>query len=79
MSFGEMTITLDDVFCPLHIPCKGDFCNPTHGFTDSDSITLAINLLGVSLEETGEEFCSCRNAYYRLDWLKVIFTQLEPI
>ncbi|KAI5417182.1 hypothetical protein KIW84_041978 [Lathyrus oleraceus] len=74
MSFGEMTITLNDISCLLHLPCRGDFCNLTHGFTNSDDITLAIDLLGVSLEEATEDIHSCRGAYYRLDWLKVIFT-----
>lgn len=77
MSFGEMTITLDDVSCLLHIPCMGYFCNLTHGFTDSDLITMPIDLLGVLLEESAEEVRSCRGAYYRLDWLNVIFTRQQ--
>lgn len=75
MLFGEMTITLDDVSCLLHIPCMGDFCNPTNGFTKSNDITMDIDLLGVLLEEEVGEVHSCRGAYYRLDWLKVIFTR----
>ncbi|XP_050916755.1 uncharacterized protein LOC127131916 [Lathyrus oleraceus] len=55
----------------------GGFCNRTHGFTGSDAITMAIDLLGVSLEEEAEEVCSCRGAYSRLDWLEVIFTRRQ--
>ncbi|KAI5400919.1 hypothetical protein KIW84_065674 [Lathyrus oleraceus] len=40
-----------------HIHCEslGKFCNPIQGFTNSDTITHAIDLLGVSLEEVVEE------------------------
>ncbi|XP_050889989.1 protein MAIN-LIKE 1-like [Lathyrus oleraceus] len=70
MSFGEMTITLEDSSCLLHLACRGDFCSPTHGSTDFDGINLVINLLGVSLKETTEEVRSCIGAYYRLDWFE---------
>ncbi|XP_050892090.1 serine/threonine-protein phosphatase 7 long form homolog [Lathyrus oleraceus] len=75
MSFGEMTITLDDVSCLLHIRCMGDFYNLTNDFTKSNAITMDTDLLGVLLEEEVGEVHSCRGAYYRLDWLKVIFTR----
>ena len=75
MPFGEMTITLDDVSCLLHLPFIRKFCNPTQGFTDSDAITQAIDLLAILLEEEAEEVRNCKDAYYRLNWLKDIFTR----
>src|ERR1051325_2673328 len=73
MPFGEMTITLDDVSCLLHVPIRGELVDPAEGFTDNDAIRLAIDLMGVSLEEIAEEVQFCRGPYYRLDWLKIIF------
>lgn len=75
MPFREMTITLDDVSCLLHLPCMRESCNPTEGFTNSDAITQAIDQLGVSLEEAAEEVRGCKGPYYKLDYLKIIFTR----
>ena len=77
MPFGEMTITLDDVSCLLHIPITGELCNPAEGFTDSDAITQAIGLMGVPLDEAAEEIRTNRGPYYRLDWLKKLFVSLR--
>jgi hypothetical protein len=48
MSFGEMTIILDDVACLLHIPTRGDFYTP-RSFTEDEAAALAAELLGVSV------------------------------
>ncbi|GAU44897.1 hypothetical protein TSUD_137290 [Trifolium subterraneum] len=50
MSFGEMTITLDDVACLLHIPVRGVFYTPVPVSMEGD-VALAAELLGVPYEE----------------------------
>ncbi|MCH86358.1 serine/threonine-protein phosphatase 7 long form-like protein [Trifolium medium] len=49
MSFGEMTITLDDVACLLYLPIRGDFYTPL-SVTLEEAAALAAELLGVSYE-----------------------------
>ncbi|GAU23631.1 hypothetical protein TSUD_386200 [Trifolium subterraneum] len=46
MSFGEMTITLDDVACLLHIPVRGIFYTPVP-VSMEEGAALATELLGV--------------------------------
>ncbi|XP_058784886.1 protein MAIN-LIKE 1-like [Vicia villosa] len=75
MSFGEMTITLDDVSCLLHIPIRGELVDPDIVVTDYDVIHLAVELFGVSLSDASREASSVRGLYYKLDWLKQVFEQ----
>ncbi|XP_058757837.1 protein MAIN-LIKE 1-like [Vicia villosa] len=75
MSFGEMTITLDDVSCLLHVPIMGELVDPDFVVTDYDAIHNAVELFGVSLSEASEEASSVRGPYYKLDWLKQVFEQ----
>ena len=77
MPFGEMTITLEDVSCLLYVPIRGDLVDPVEGFYDNDAIRLAIDLMGVPLEEAADEVHLCRGPYYRLDWLKTIFVRQQ--
>ncbi|XP_058773864.1 protein MAIN-LIKE 1-like [Vicia villosa] len=70
MPFGEMTITLDDVSCLLHVPIRGELVDPDFVVTDYDAIHNAVELFGVSLSEASEEASSVRGPYYKLDWLK---------
>ncbi|GAU48768.1 hypothetical protein TSUD_406110 [Trifolium subterraneum] len=50
MPFGEMTITLDDVACLLHIPVRGIFYTP-RPVSMEEAAALATELLGVPYEE----------------------------
>ncbi|GAU21804.1 hypothetical protein TSUD_176490 [Trifolium subterraneum] len=50
MPFGEMTITLDDVVCLLHIPVRGVFYTPVPVSMER-ATALAAELLGVPYEE----------------------------
>ncbi|XP_058780654.1 protein MAIN-LIKE 1-like [Vicia villosa] len=75
MSFGEMTITLDDVSCHLHVPIRGELVDPNFVVTDYDAIHLAVELFGVSLSDATREAYSVRGPYYKLDWLKQVFKQ----
>ncbi|KAI5435377.1 hypothetical protein KIW84_021982 [Lathyrus oleraceus] len=47
MSFGEMSITLDDVSCLLHLPIRGVFWSP-QDVTEEVVVELAFDYLGVS-------------------------------
>ncbi|XP_058775806.1 protein MAIN-LIKE 1-like [Vicia villosa] len=75
MPFGEMTITLDDVSCLLHVPIRGQLVDPDVVVTDYDAIHLAVELFGVSLSDATEEASAVRGPYYKLDWLKQVFEQ----
>ncbi|GAU22880.1 hypothetical protein TSUD_376910 [Trifolium subterraneum] len=50
MPFGEMTITLDDVACLLHIPVRGIFYTPVP-VSMEEAAALTTELLGVPYEE----------------------------
>ncbi|MCH99204.1 serine/threonine-protein phosphatase 7 long form-like protein, partial [Trifolium medium] len=43
MSFSEMTITLDDMACLLHLPVRGDFYSP-RSVTMKEAAALAISV-----------------------------------
>ncbi|XP_045802465.1 protein MAIN-LIKE 1-like [Trifolium pratense] len=68
MSFGEMTITLDDVTCLLHIPIRGDFYTPS-SFTEEEAAALAAELLGVNLQCAARETRKQRCGYFSQQWL----------
>lgn len=70
--FGEMTITLDDVSCLLHLPIKGVFWTPEH-VIKGIVVELAIQYLGVDQSEARRQVCESRGAYYILVWLYDIF------
>ncbi|XP_050888607.1 protein MAIN-LIKE 1 [Lathyrus oleraceus] len=50
MLFGEMSITLDDVSCLLHLPIRGIFWSP-QDVTEEVAVELAVDYLGVSQGE----------------------------
>ncbi|XP_058775444.1 serine/threonine-protein phosphatase 7 long form homolog [Vicia villosa] len=60
MPFGEMTITLDDVSCLLHVPIRGELVDPDVVVTDYDAIHLAVELFGVSLSDATTEASTVR-------------------
>ncbi|MCI87985.1 serine/threonine-protein phosphatase 7 long form-like protein, partial [Trifolium medium] len=43
MSFGEMTITLDDLACLLHLPVRGKFYTPI-SVTQEEAVALAVEI-----------------------------------
>ncbi|MCI46094.1 serine/threonine-protein phosphatase 7 long form-like protein, partial [Trifolium medium] len=45
MQFGEMTITIDDVACLLHLPVRGHFYTLV-SVTQEEAAALAAELLG---------------------------------
>ncbi|KAI5426129.1 hypothetical protein KIW84_031812 [Lathyrus oleraceus] len=74
MPFGEMSITLDDVSCLLHLPIRGVFWSP-QDVTEEVTVELAVDYLGVSQGEAQSHVRSCRGSYYKLEWLYDLFVQ----
>ncbi|KAI5414623.1 hypothetical protein KIW84_040198 [Lathyrus oleraceus] len=72
MPFGEMSITLDDVACLLHLPIRGIFWSP-QDVTEELAVELAVDYLGVSQGQAQSHVRSCRGSYYKLEWLYDIF------
>ncbi|KAI5413924.1 hypothetical protein KIW84_058173 [Lathyrus oleraceus] len=58
MPFGEMSITLDDVSCLLHLSIRGIFQSPQDVTED-----VVVNYLGVSQDEAQSHVRSCRGSY----------------
>jgi len=73
MPFGEMTITLYDVACLLHIPIKGDFYDQPPSVSEEGAAALAEELLGVTYDEARAETTRNRGGYYRQEWLYRLF------
>ncbi|MCI07389.1 serine/threonine-protein phosphatase 7 long form-like protein [Trifolium medium] len=70
MSWGEMTITLDDVFgCLLHLPIWGKFYTPPSCMNDEGDVALAEQLLGVPYHHARDETRNQRGDYYSQEWL----------
>ncbi|GAU49002.1 hypothetical protein TSUD_382710 [Trifolium subterraneum] len=68
MPFGEMTITLDDVACLLHIPVRGIFY--THVLVSMEEATaLATELLGVPYEVAYLETSRQRGGTFTQQWV----------
>ncbi|KAI5408338.1 hypothetical protein KIW84_054241 [Lathyrus oleraceus] len=72
MPFGEMSITLDDVACLLHLPIRGIFWSP-QDVTEELAVELAVDYLGVSQGQAQSHVRSCRGSYYKLEWLYDLF------
>ncbi|GAU22927.1 hypothetical protein TSUD_326990 [Trifolium subterraneum] len=68
MPFGEMTITLDDVVCLLHIPVRGIFYTPVPVFME-EAAALATELLGVPYEEAYLETSRQRGGTFTQQWI----------
>ncbi|KAI5397918.1 hypothetical protein KIW84_063651 [Lathyrus oleraceus] len=58
MPFGEMSITLDDVACILHLPIRGIFWSP-QDVTEEVAVELAVDYLGVSRGQAQSHDRSC--------------------
>lgn len=71
LPFGEMTITLDDVYMLLHLPIMGNYYRGApSGVSIDDAIVLAQRYLGVSRTEAIAEVRT--GPYYRFEWLEEI-------
>ncbi|XP_045810536.1 serine/threonine-protein phosphatase 7 long form homolog [Trifolium pratense] len=68
MSFGEMTITLDDVACLLHLPVRGQFYTPV-SVSQEQAAKLAAELLGEEYEFALRETVAQRGGYFSQQWL----------
>jgi hypothetical protein len=73
MPFGEMTITLYDVACLLHVPVRGDFYDQPSGLSEEAAARVAVDLLGVSYDVAKAETARNRGGYYRQEWLYDLF------
>ncbi|CAK8536571.1 unnamed protein product [Lathyrus sativus] len=58
MPFGEMTITLDDVSCLLHLPIREVFWSP-----QDINEGRVVDYLGVSQQQVRD----CKGSYYKLE------------
>ncbi|GAU50751.1 hypothetical protein TSUD_410590 [Trifolium subterraneum] len=67
MPFGEMTITLDDVACLLHIPVRGIFYTPVP-VSMEEAAALATELLGVLYEVAYLETSRQRGGTFTQQW-----------
>lgn len=68
-----MTITLDIVFCLIHLLIRGDFWDAPLGINEEGDDALVIDLLGVTIEEDLQYVISCRGPHYILEWLHNLF------
>ncbi|GAU35365.1 hypothetical protein TSUD_57140 [Trifolium subterraneum] len=68
MSFGEMTVTLDDVSCLLHIPVRGIFYTPVP-VSMEEAAALATELLGVPYEVAYLETSRQRGGTFTQQWV----------
>ncbi|XP_050919750.1 protein MAIN-LIKE 1-like [Lathyrus oleraceus] len=66
MPFGEMSITLDDVACLLHLPIRGIFWSP-QDVIEELAVELVVDYLGVSQGQAQSHVRSCRGSYYKLE------------
>ena len=72
MPVGEMTITLDDVSCLLHLPITGAFY--TYEAIDTyAAVEKLVDLLGVAASEARAETHQCRGPHVRLSWLREVY------
>ncbi|GAU23699.1 hypothetical protein TSUD_304740 [Trifolium subterraneum] len=69
LPFGEMTITLDDVACLLHIPVRGIFYTPAP-VSMEEAAALATELLGVPYEVAYMETSRQRGGTFTQQWVK---------
>lgn len=75
MTFGEMTITLDDVSTILGIRITGKAI-ACRRMTNKEAQELLVKALGVSAKEAHEEITSVRGQTVGLEWLKKKFSSV---
>ena len=64
----ELTITLDEVACLLHLPITGAF-HTLDAIVVDEAVNLLVELLEVSTQEAKYETEQCKGACVRLAWL----------
>ena len=69
---GELTITLDDVACLLHLPIIGALLRFEPLGMD-EAVLLLTKLLEVSGNEARAETVCAHGAYVRLSWLHEVY------
>lgn len=74
LPIGEMTITLDDVSCLLHLPCRGTFFTFPNQNRDT-AIAIVMQLLSVSYHIASLEYSQNRGPYLRLSWLRELYKE----
>jgi len=69
LSFGEMSITLDDVSSLLHLPTIDQF-SIFDEVDNNEARALLVELLGVEEGPANVELCECRANAVKLSWLR---------
>lgn len=77
MPFGDMTITLDDVSCLLRILVVDRAVSLPQKLSLDAAVTLVFVQLGVSDENAREELVIVWGTSVRLEWLRVIFSNVK--
>jgi len=74
LPFGEMTVTLDDVACLLHLPIDGMLLS--HGSISRDeAVELMETYLGSSTSDVVKEVEKTKGAHCRISYLERIFKE----
>ena len=72
LPIGEMTISLDDVWCLLHLNIMGDLC-PNEAVEYEEAIHMLMTLLGVDRGMATAELKKSRGSQVRLSWLRDVY------
>jgi hypothetical protein len=68
MSWGEMTITVDNVLCLLHLLIKGEFNTLFPCINDEEVVALLEKLCGIYYDMAKDETRKQRGGYYNQEW-----------
>ncbi|XP_058784017.1 protein MAIN-LIKE 1-like [Vicia villosa] len=71
---GEMTITLDDVACLLHILIRGRFLDDER-IDKEEALDMLVEMLGVTPESAMGEIDKTRGSHVRYNYLAVVFRE----
>lgn len=77
MPFGEMSISLDDVFNILGIPITGSSVSPMSDCDDLSSMDMLKKYLGVGNAKATEALVGFGGEYVRLEWLRSNFEKVS--
>ena len=77
MSFGEMTITLDDVSCLLGILVIGQAVSIPQKLSLDVAVALVSEQLRVLAEDAREELVAVQGTSVQLEWLRSIFDNVN--
>jgi hypothetical protein len=75
LPIGEMTITLDDVSCLLHLPISGASFSPPEKMDTNTARACVMSLLGVSYANAMSEMNRTKRSHLRLSWLRKIYAE----